>query len=77
MYRSKLYFNLSLDGCICLVLTVVRYWLHVGVYSVPAEFVIHLADENPTFDAFKKALDDKGASFSVSCFLYDIQTQRA
>lgn len=32
----------------------------------PAEFIIDLADKNPTFDAFKKCLIENGAEFSDS-----------
>ena len=36
-----------------------------------AEFIIHLAEKNDTFDAFKKALHSNGAeSFSVSFFFF-------
>ncbi len=36
-----------------------------------AEFIIHLAEKNDTFDSFKKALHSNGAdSFSVSYYLY-------
>lgn len=31
-----------------------------------AEFIIHLATENPTFEKFKKALDDEGLGDQVS-----------
>lgn len=31
-----------------------------------AEFVIHLAKKNKTFDKFKNALEKKGAQFTVS-----------
>ncbi|KAK2175147.1 hypothetical protein NP493_748g02040 [Ridgeia piscesae] len=31
-----------------------------------AEYIIHLAEKHPTYDAFKKALDENGATFSES-----------
>ena len=34
--------------------------------SIIAEFIIHLAGKNSTFEKFKKALVKNGATFSVS-----------
>ena len=34
-----------------------------------AEFVIYLADENDTFEKYKKALEERDAQFSVSQFV--------
>ncbi|XP_063359775.1 ATP-dependent RNA helicase DHX8 [Cydia amplana] len=40
---------------------------HLGLNDKDlAEFIIDLADKNPTFDAFKKALTENGAEFSDS-----------
>jgi hypothetical protein len=36
---------------------------------VAAEFVIHLAEENNTFEKFKKALEERDAQFSVRSML--------
>lgn len=33
---------------------------------IVAEFIIHLAEKNNTFDKFKKVLLENGAEFSVS-----------
>lgn len=35
------------------------------MYFVSAEFIIHLAEKNDTFEKFKKALDENGAEFAV------------
>ncbi|KAK3108191.1 hypothetical protein FSP39_002888 [Pinctada imbricata] len=40
---------------------------HLGLNDKDlAEFIIHLAEKNDTFDKFKKALDDNGAEFADS-----------
>lgn len=38
----------------------------IVLYPFSAEFIIDLADKNPNFDAFKKALVENGAEFSDS-----------
>lgn len=35
---------------------------------ITAEFIIHLAEKNDTFETFKKVLIENGAEFSVSYF---------
>jgi len=42
----------------------------VCVFS--AEFVISLAEKNPTFDGFKSVLVKNGADFTVSFFVISI-----
>ncbi|KAI0219876.1 ATP-dependent RNA helicase DHX8 [Lamellibrachia satsuma] len=40
---------------------------HLGLNDKDlAEFIIHLAEKHPSYDAFKKALDENGATFSES-----------
>lgn len=34
-------------------------------HFISAEFIIHLAEKNDTFEKFKKALDENGAEFAV------------
>ena len=36
------------------------------LFCFSAEFIIDLADKNDTFEAFKSALNENGAEFSVS-----------
>lgn len=38
--------------------------------SFTAEFIVHLAENNITFDSFKKALIENGAELSVHYKIY-------
>ena len=70
-----IYFNL-LFRLIAVMFALQRYI--VCIYLFPAlihikllfcflaEFIIHLAEKNDTYAAFKKALDENGAEFAVS-----------
>jgi hypothetical protein len=37
-----------------------------NLFIIAAEFIIHLAEENDTFETFKNILVENGAEFSVS-----------
>lgn len=43
-------------------------------FIVSAEFIIHLAEENGTFESFKKVLMENDADFSV-CYLFSLFRQ--
>ncbi len=40
------------------------------LFEFSAEFIIHLADKHQNYESFKKALDENGASFSVSLLFF-------